>query len=694
MNGFFAGTFILYFIGCLALGILYAWLLYQSNKNLDKKLLYGLTAIRTIAITAIAWLIFAPLIKTLNYTLDKPVIIIGQDNSLSVGQIEAVGFDQKLYEQNFKVLQDKLSDKYEVKTYHFGDSVGAGLDFKNQGKLTDASEFFQKIRDEYTNRNVGAIVLATDGIFNHGGNPLYSINQINAPVYTIALGDSIPKRDVLISNVNYNNIVYLDDDFTIEVQVQAFQSNGENGTLSIYQNGTKIGQQSIAINGNAFVKTVPIKLHAGKVGMQKYGVQVGSLKNEITTKNNSQTFYVEVIDGRQKVLIASAAPHPDLSILKEAISINKHYEAKLALADDLNTIDPSKFDLIVLYQLPDVQNISIGFLQKLANLKKPTWYILGAQSNINAFNQIQNQVNLGSANGSVQEVYPDLANGFTSFNLSEEDKKQFSNFDPLLAPFGRLTVNAGATPVLNQRIGKVSTQQPLWFFTNENGLKVSYLVGEGLWRWKLSEAENEVEHSVLNNLISKTVQYLSVKDDKRRFKVFTSKSSYDENESIQFNGTLYNDSYQPVNESEVNLQVKNEAGKIFNYVFSKTENGYQLDAGTMPAGNYSYTANTSLGGKKFIASGNFYVNALITEYQQTTANHQLLNTISKQSSGKMFMPADLLKIADEILKNQNIKTISYEDRNYDELINIKWLFGLILVLVSVEWFLRKRNGEL
>ena len=694
MNSFFAGASILYFLGCLALGVLYAWLLYRSNKHFIKKLQYGLAAIRIIAVTAIAWLIFAPLIETLNYTLDKPVIIIGQDNSLSVGQVKAAGFDQKLYEENLKVLQDRLSDKYEVKTYNFSDSVGDGFDFKKQGKLTDASAFFQKIRDQYTNRNVGAIILATDGIFNRGGNPLYGINQINAPVYTVALGDSIPKRDVLISNVNYNNIAYLGDDFTIEVQVQAYQSAGENIVLTVSQNAAKVEKQNTAIAGNSFVKTIPLKLHAGKIGIQKYTVQLGTLPNEITTKNNSQTFYMEVIDGRQKVLLAAAAPHPDLGVLKEAISSNKHYETKLALADDLNSTDPSKFDLIVLYQLPDAQNISTSFLQKVITLRKPIWYVLGAQSNVNAFNQIQNQVNLGSANGSIQEVYADFANGFTSFNLSEEDKKQFSTFDPLLMPFGRLTLNASATPIFNQRIGKVSTQQPLLFFTNENGLKAGYLMGEGLWRWKLSTAENESEQLGLNDLISKTIQYLSVKDDKRRFKVSTSKSAYDENESIQINGTLYNESYQPVNEPEVGLQVKNDAGKIFNYVFSKTENGYQLDAGAMPAGNYSYTANTSLGGHKFTASGSFYVNALIAEYQQTTANHQLLNTISKQSNGKFFMPENLLNIADEILKNENIKTISYEDRKYDELINIKWLFGLILVLLSVEWFLRKRNGEL
>ena len=694
MNSFFAGTSILYFLGCVALAVLYAWLLYQGDKNLSKKMRYCLAVLRIIGVTAIAWLLFAPLIKTLNYTLDKPIIIIGQDNSLSIGQIKAAGFDQKSYEKHLKNLQDKLSDQYEVKTYHFSDRVKEGLDFKNQGKLTDAASFFQKIKNEYANRNVGAIVLATDGIFNHGENPLYRINQINAPVYTIALGDSIPKRDVLISNINYNNIVYLDDDFTIEVQVQAFQSEGENTILSVSQNGSKIQQLNVAINGNSFVKTIPVKIHAGKIGVQKYTIQLGVLSNEITTKNNTQTFYVEVIDGRQKVLLAAVAPHPDLGVIKEAIAQNKHYDAKLALADDLNTVDPSKYDLIVLYQLPDAQNISASFLKKLNSIKKPIWYILGANSGISSFNKIQNQVNLSSSNGQVQEIYPTLVKDFTSFNLNEADRQIFAAFDPLLSLFGRLTVNANVASVFNQRIGQINTQQPLWFFTNDNGLKAGYLMGEGLWRWKLSEAKNEVNTSGLSDLISKTIQYLSVKDDKQRFKVFTSKSAYDENETIQFNATLYNDSYQAVNDPEVTLQVKNEAGKIFNYTFSKTENAYQLDAGTMPAGNYSYLSSTSMGGKRFVASGSFYINAVIAEYQQTTANHQLLNTISKQSNGKLFMPADLLKIADEILKNENIKTISYEDRKYDELINMKWLFALILAMLSMEWFLRKRNGAL
>ncbi|WP_443938045.1 hypothetical protein [Pedobacter sp. MW01-1-1] len=693
MNSFFSGTSILSFLACVVLGVLYAWLLYGTNKNLEKKLRYSLILLRVLVVTLLSWLLVAPLVKTLNYTVDKPIIIIGQDNSLSVEQIKPANFNQEEYEKNLKALQAKLEEKYEVRTYHFGEKIGEGFNFTNSAKLTNAAAFIQKIKDEYVNRNVGGIVIASDGIFNRGGNPLYKLNDLKSTVYTIALGDTLPKRDLLISNINYNNIVYLDDDFTIELQAQAFQSAAENFAIRVAQNGAKVAELNSRIEGNNFVKNIPIKLHAGKVGVQKFTVQLSELKNEITTKNNSQTFYVEVIDGREKVLLAAAAPHPDLGVLKEAISLNKHYEASLVLGDELNTVNPAKYDLVILYQLPDYQNVSKNLLQKVLEMKKPVWYILGAQSNINAFNQIQNQVNLASATGSMQEVYPNLAAGFTSFNLQEDEVKSIPLLDPLLMPFGKLTVNTNVTSIFNQRIGKVNTEMPLLFFTTENGNKTGYLLGEGLWRWKLSEAENENQTGFVNSLIAKTVQYLAVKDDKRRFKVFASASAYDENERVQLNAMLYNESYQAVNDSEVKLALKNDAGKVFNYVFSKTENGYSLDAGTLPVGNYTYIANTVLGKDTFTAQGSFYVTALVAEFQQTTANHQLLNTMSQQSKGKMFMPSNLLRIADEMIQNESIKTIRYEDRKYDTLINMKWIFALLIILLSTEWFLRKRNGE-
>lgn len=693
MGNLFTATSLFSFIACILLGCLYAWVLYRKNNNISTNLKFTLTSLRIVVVTLTSYLLFSPLFKQISYTLEKPIIVIANDNSISVDQIKSAGFNQKQYQQDLQQLADKLSKKFEVKTYSFSDSVKQGFDFSGNGKLSNGSVLINQLNDELLNRNVGAVIIASDGIFNRGGNPLYDLKKIKAPIYTIALGDTVPKKDALIANVNYNNLVYLDNEFTLDIQVQAYESKGENTQLSISENGKKISSQTVSINARSFVKDIQIKLKANKIGIQKYTINVTALTNEITTKNNSQTIFVEVIDARQKILIAAASPHPDLATIKQAIALNKHYEVTLALADELNNVDINKYSLAILYQLPANGSTLNSFLTKIQNSKISLWYILGAQSNIAAFNQQQKLLNFSRINGALQEVFPYTAQNFNAFTLDATALKQLSEYDPLQMPFGSLSVNGNYSAVLNQRIGKVNTQSPLWFFMDDNGKKTGFLIGEGIWTWKLEEAKNEQNFPLLHELISKTVQYLSVKDDKRKFKVYSSKTTYEENENIVLNATLYNDAYEAVNTSDVKVQFKNEEGKVFNYTFSKFGITYQLNAGTLPQGNYTYVASTNLGDKNYTANGAFYVSALIVEYQQTTANHQLLNTMAQQTNGKMLMPLNLLAIADEIEKSDQVKTISYEDRKYEELINFKWIFVLILVLLSAEWFLRKRNGE-
>lgn len=693
MTNFISFATLLIFIACLALGIGYAWLLYGTNKNLVKTVRNALAVFRALAVAILAFLLFAPLVRRVTHTPEKPIIIVANDNSISVKNITPAGFDAKKYQQDLKQLAEQLGEKYEVKTYSFGDSIKEGLAFSGTDQLTNGAALVDQLNDQLLNRNVGAVIMATDGIFNRGGNPLYDLNKIKAPVYTIALGDTIPKRDVLVANVNYNNIVYLDNDFTFDVQVQAFESKGEQIRLSVAESGKQLTEQSIQINNNSFVKDVQVKLKANKVGIHRYTVSVSEVKNEITTKNNSQTIFVEVIDGRQKVLLAAAGPHPDLATFKQAIELNKHYEVSTAIADELEKVELSKYSLVILYQLPAVNYSAASLINKAKQQKIAMWFVVGAQTNIQGLNQTQTQLNFARPNGSLQEVFPYYENNFTAYGLNAEALKQLETYDPLLVPFANLMIKGNYTAVLNQRIGKVNTETPLLFFTEDTGAKTGFLLGEGIWKWKLEEAKNENSYPLLAELIAKTVQYLSVKDDKRKFKVYANKNTFEENENVVLNATLYNDAYEPVNTPEVKVQVKNEQGKTYNFTFSKFGNAYQLDAGALPQGNYTYVASTSLGDKKYTANGAFYVNAIITEYQQTTANHQLLNTMAQQTKGKMYLPAQLLNIVDDLKKSGQVKTISYEDRRFEEIINFKWIFAVIMALLSIEWFFRKRNGE-
>ena len=114
----------------------------------------------------------------------------------------------------------------------------------------------------------------------------------------------------------------------------------------------------------------------------------------------------------------------------------------------------------------------------------------------------------------------------------------------------------------------------------------------------------------------------------------------------------------------------------------------------MPVGEYTYNAGTILGNHPYTATGQLTIKPLNLEFRQSAANHSLLRAIANQSGGVMVQPADVNKLSDLIKKNENIKTLVYEDKHYSDMIDVKWVFILILALLSTEWFLRKREGEI
>ena len=53
---------------------------------------------------------------------------------------------------------------------------------------------------------------------------------------------------------------------------------------------------------------------------------------------------------------------------------------------------------------------------------------------------------------------------------------------------------------------------------------------------------------------------------------------------------------------------------------------------------------------------------------------------------------ELSTIGGHIKNNTAITPIIYEETSIKELIHLRWLFFLIIGLLALEWFIRKRNG--
>jgi len=170
------------------------------------------------------------------------------------------------------------------------------------------------------------------------------------------------------------------------------------------------------------------------------------------------------------------------------------------------------------------------------------------------------------------------------------------------------------------------------------------------------------------------------------------KTIFNDNEPITFDAQLLNANFELVNTPDVDIVLRNKEGNEYPYQFLRSENAYNLNAGNLPVGDYTYSAKTKLGNVAHNASGKFAISPLQLEAMRTRADHEVLLQLAAQHNGKMFYQKNMETLADEILSSNSAKPILYDTYLTESAINLKWIFALILLLLSAEWFTRKYLG--
>lgn len=642
-------------------------------------------------VSLLAFLLLSPLIKINKNISEKPVIIFLQDNTFSLLLNKDSSFTRNDYLRNVKDFVDEMKSKYDVKNYTFGSDIKQDNKIDFSERQTDIANAIQYLSDVYLNRNVGAVVLASDGLYNKGSNPLFTAHKANLAINTIAMGDTNIYRDVMIASVRHNKVSFLGNSFSVEINIKALQCKGYKTQLTVYENGRNVNSQTLDISNDNFFKTVQLMFQSNKSGINHYKVVLDKIDNESNILNNTSDFFIEVIDSKDKILILYASSHPDVSALKQAFETNETYQVETySIANFPKKI--SDYNLVVFHSLPSIKFSGNKYIEDAEKLNIPMLFILGEQSDFNAFSNLKKGIIIKTANQSPDEAFPLLNNNFSLFTVSDEIKSVVKNLPPLSVPYADYQLSPAVEVLFYQRIGSVSTQKPLIVLNNNYASRSISILGEGIWKWRFYNYLFANNHNAFDELAGKFIQYLSVKENKGLFRV-KAKNVYKENEVVEFDAELYNDSYELINDDEVQMTITNEEAKKFSFIFSKTIKTYHLDAGFLPSSTYSFEAKVIRGGKTLSQKGQFIVSSVNEEVLQTIANHKILFQIAKETSGKMYSPKDFTKLADDIKNNQDIKPMRYALKKYSDLLDSFWLFLIIILLLSAEWFLRKYAGS-
>lgn len=679
---------------CPLTGLLYTAVLYFRDKSLNEipVIIQRIMAVlRFVAVTVIVFLLLGPFFRAEKKQIIKPVIVVAQDNTQSL----VIGKDSSYYRgkylAEFQNFINKISEKYDVKTYTFGNEVKEGLSVDYSEKVTIFNDFFKEIYTRYVNRNLGAMIIASDGIYNQGVSPSSWMNRFNeSPIYTIALGDTTIRKDLIISDVEHNRLAYLGNDFPINVTIASKKCQDHLVKLSIFQNNVELISKEIGINSPTFSQSFNFNLEAKSIGLQRYRVQVSSIDGELTYVNNYRDIFIEVLDSRQKILILANSPHPDINAIKTAIKNNKNYEVKTKIVDNFSG-NLQEYSLIIFHQLPTRNANSDRLISEAKKLNIPSLFIIGSQTNISAFNALNLNLSINGYKNSLTPANGAFNKEFVLFNAHENISKELPRFPPLLIPFGDYALSKGATILAYQKIGPQLTDYPLIFFNKETSYKTAVICGEGIWRWKFNEFREQQDNEIFDDLIQKTIQYMASKENRNFFRVF-GKTDFLENENILFDAEVYNESYELVNTSTVNMIITSKDGDAKKYSFSPTANAYRLDAGKFSVGDYNWEATVTFNGKTYSEKGEFSVSALNIEMVNSIANHQLLLDLSNTTKGKMYYPGQWDEMANHILNSEDIVSISRVTKETQPIIEYRIIFFLLILLLGSEWFLRKRWG--
>ena len=678
-------------IPVLATGLAFAGILYFYNRKnkLSNALTVILFIVRFLSVSLLAFLLLSPYFKSNIKHIEKPVIIVGIDNSASMIQTGDSLYYKNEFQQQLTNTLALLGENAEVVPFLFGNEITAGdkPDFSDGN--SDYGAFFDFVNSAWTGENTGLILLIGDGNYNAGFDPVYVAQNLQMPVISVAMGDTSEKADASIKEIRMNNTAFLNDIVPVEITFEATKLMGQQLHLTVSGFGKTSYSQNYPVKTTRVTQTVTVPIEAADAGKHRIQIVIDDFEGELNTDNNTRNIFLDVIESKQKVLLLAFSPHPDVAAIHQTLKTNKNLEVTIAYIPDFKG-NPSDFDLVILHQLPAKGHGASGVLDQISNAHLPTLFILGNQSEVSVFNRYFGGLKILSTANRTDEAIAQFNPAFNLFTVSGEDQKEFSLFPPLSVPLGSYQTNPSSIIFCTQTIKGFATDLPLVLFYQTPERKTSAITGEGLWRWRMYDYLKTGNYNAFNTFLNKSVQFLISKTDRRPFKIIV-RDDFRIFDPVVLRAECFNASFEQINSEEIPLTLINESGEQFQYLFSAEGAGYKLDLGHLPEGIYRYTSTANCQGKNWTETGEFVVTGMMAETMITRANHRILYQLAELHDGAVIYPNQLDKIA-QLVKNKNLKSsINYETKLV-ELESMPAIFILLVFLLSFEWFIRKYFG--
>ncbi|MEM6327980.1 MAG: hypothetical protein AAF791_12750 [Bacteroidota bacterium] len=664
----------------------------------------GLAALRFAALFLVLLLLFGPVWRAFSMSGDAPLlaVLVDESESLTLGPGPPG--------ERVRSAVTALPDDDALRFYGFATEAAPtsrdSLAFS--GPRTDIATALGRVERDFAGRNLKGVLLVSDGRVTQGRSPASLADRFPVPIFTAVTGDSAASRDVRLARVVTNEIAYAGSPLPLRLGVRQAGYEGQTAPVTVTSGGRTVARGSVDLPTGGAEATVEVTVTPNSAGLRRYTVTVGPLAGEATTRNNSETVSVRVLDDSRRVLLVGAAPGPDLTAIRQTLETDRQLEVTARTQRSPGQFyegplpdNVAAFDLLVLVGYPGraASDEDAARLAEAAREGLSTLFVLGRQTDLARLGEHFGDV-LPVAPARIRPTFVEAGVGPTPggethpvLEAAGVDPAQLTRLPPLQISETRWALQPGARTLLAVRRGGQTFRTPALAIRQSGPIRSAALLGTGVWRWRTLPPDLDALTPVLSGLTSGAVRWTTAARDRRPVRLRADRSLFDARERVTLSAEVYTEALQPVEDAEMALTIRG-GGRTLSLPMRPVGNGrYVADAGSLAPGSYAVEGVATRGGEQLGEDrALFGVGEVAVEFREPGADVALMRLLAERSGGETVSLDSLSNWLRDLRDSGGLAERPVERVEETPLLALPWLLALCVGLLTVEWVARKRLG--
>ncbi|MGQ9425651.1 hypothetical protein ACXYTJ_08285 [Gilvimarinus sp. F26214L] len=718
----------------------------KTTRPLSRSWKTLLVSLRYASLLLLGFLLLEPGVLISEVTPQETYLAVLVDDSQSMGIRDRAQTPSR-HEQSVELLYgrenivERLGEKFQVRTYRFSE-MAQRLDgpeaLSQAGTRSALATAVNQVANELASFPLAGMVVVSDGADNGDGDPLESVKALaekSIPVYSVAVGAPEIEKDLSIHNVNAAKSLLQDSVYQVQVILTQRGYQGQRARLSIASEGQVVAEQTVTLAGDGESRRYTLELKPREERIVVYNISVEEKPGEIIGQNNHHRFFV---DNRRKkpldVLYVEGQPRNEYKFIRRAVKDDR----SLRLATYLQT-GPRKF---LRQGIKSPQELSDGFPRAADDLFAYEAVILGNVDR-SLFNDGQLQLLQDFAArrggglmvvGGLNEAFVDspLADALPVEVIYESRLPSFLQGGPRRGehPTGaeyhpRLTRDGWFSPILRLDSGDRKNRELWQKMPGLQGLYVSgrakpgatvlmehptlsyrsaalpvlsiqrYGAGRSMvlatassWRWQMmmpheDESHERIWRQMLRWLASESQQRLTTTLDREH---------YNTGDQVQVSAKLLGPDFEPDNNGILWLQVTDPQGEVEELPMDwqlEKEGTYTQSFTAEQAGVYDLQVKVpSELDSELQAQSPLLVTASRREFTEAGMDAGLMRRLATSTNGRFYTADTVHQLVDDVTFAPN----AYSKLEMHSLWDQPIFLVLLVLLVSLEWFIRRYKG--